>query len=348
MSIQFGLVVMPQNPRSDDPVKRFRDCVEQTRLARDVGFHAICSGHHYLSPPYQSLQNLPLLSRLAADSGKMRLITGVLLLPLLNPVQVAEELATLDVICDGRLIFGVGMGYRDVEFEAFGIDRRDLVARTLESLALIKRLWSEDDIRFEGKFFRLHDATCTIRPVQHPHPPIWLGGNADASVKRAARQGYAWMINPHAPLSALQRQWRLYKDTLAEAGHPLPEMRPTLVELHVGASSEEAVATARPFLTAKYSAYAQWGQDKVMPEGGSFQVDFEELARDRFVLGDPPTVIEELERRIEELESNFFICRVGWAGMENHWQLKAIELMGKQVLPYFQRKYGSASGGSGN
>jgi|SRR5579875_466724 len=341
MSIQFGLVVMPQNSRADDPVKRFRQCVEQTRLARDVGFDAICSGHHYLSPPYQSLQNVPLLSRLAADSGTMRLITGVLLLPLLNPVQVAEELATLDVICEGRLIFGVGMGYRDVEFEAFGIQRRDLVARTLESLELIKRLWSEDDITFEGKFFRLHDATCTIRPVQRPYPPIWLGGNADASVKRAARHGYAWMINPHAPLPGLERQWRLYRETLAEAGHPLPAMRPTLVELHVAPSSEEAVAIAHPFLAAKYAAYAQWGQDKVMPEGGAFLVDFEQLARDRFVLGDPQTVIEELERRITGLESNFFICRVGWAGMENGPQLKVIELMGKHVLPYFRRKYGA-------
>lgn len=346
MSIRFGLVVMPQNPRSDDPIERFRECVEQTRLARDVGFDAICSGHHYLSPPYQTLQNLPLLSRLAADSGKMRLITGVLLLPLLNPVQVAEELATLDVICEGRLIFGIGMGYREVEFEAFGIDRRDLVARTLESLKLIKRLWSEDGISFEGRFFKLHDATCTIRPVQRPHPPIWLGGNADASVSRAARHGYAWMINPHAPLPALQRQWRLYRETLAAAGHPLPAMRPTLLELHVGTSAEEAVAAARPYLAAKYGAYAQWGQDKVMPEGGNLRVDFEQLARDRFVLGDPATVIEELERRIAGLESDFLICRVGWAGMENRQQLRAIELMGAHVLPYFRRKYGAADGGN--
>lgn len=144
--MKFGISVMPQHPRTDPPVPRFRQCVQQTVLARDAGFDAIASGHHYLSPPYQALQNVPLLCRLAADSGDMTLITGIILLPLLNPVQVAEEIATLDVICGGRLIFGVGLGYREVEFEAFGVNPREKVGRMLEALELIKRLWTEDTI----------------------------------------------------------------------------------------------------------------------------------------------------------------------------------------------------------
>ena len=108
--MKFGVFLMPQHPRSDDPVRRFRETAELARLARDVGFDCVAAGHHYLSPPYQSLQSVPLLSRLAADTGTMDLCLSVLLLALLNPVQVAEEIATLDVICGGRLIFGVGLG----------------------------------------------------------------------------------------------------------------------------------------------------------------------------------------------------------------------------------------------
>jgi alkanesulfonate monooxygenase SsuD/methylene tetrahydromethanopterin reductase-like flavin-dependent oxidoreductase (luciferase family) len=342
--VKFGISVMPQHPMGDDPVRRFREAVRQTIAARDAGFDAIFSGHHYLSPPYQGMQNVPLLSRLTADAGTMLLGTGVILLPLLNPVQVAEDIATLDVICEGRLIFGVGLGYRPIEYEAFGVGPGERVGRMLESLELIKRLWTEDNVTFEGKYSRLRNATCTVRPVQKPYPPIWMAANADVSVKRVGRLGYPWMINPHAAMPTIERQWHLYKDALAAAGHSLPRSRPIALELHTAATHEEAVEIARPYLAAKYSAYAEWGQDKVLPGGESFRVAFEELARDRFILGTPDEVIEQIERRAKILESNFFIFRVGWPGMENDRQLRVIEMMGERVLPWFHKNYGRADG----
>src|ERR1044071_803674 len=92
--MKFGVFLMPQNPRTDDPVQRFRETVMLARAARDAGFDAVAAGHHYLSPPYQSLQSIPLLSRLAAETGNMDLVLSVLLLPLLTPLQVAADLAT--------------------------------------------------------------------------------------------------------------------------------------------------------------------------------------------------------------------------------------------------------------
>ena len=114
---------MVQHPMNDSSVERFQQVVEQTRLARDAGFDTIASGHHYLSPPFQSLQSIPLMSRLAADSGDMNLTLGIILLALLNPVQVAEDVSSLDIISGGRVIFGIGLGYRDEEFEAFGVKK---------------------------------------------------------------------------------------------------------------------------------------------------------------------------------------------------------------------------------
>ena len=171
--VKFGIMVMPQHPMSDPPIKRFHEAVELTRLARDSGFDAIACGQHFLSPPYQHLQSMPLLARLAADSGQMRLVLSVVLLPLYSPVDVAENVATLDVISEGRVVFGVGLGYRDIEYEAFNVARGDRVSRFMESLELIKSLWSEDEVTFEGKNFRLRGGVCTVRPVQKPYPPIW-------------------------------------------------------------------------------------------------------------------------------------------------------------------------------
>src|SRR5271170_8198203 len=185
--MKFGLFVNSQQPRGDDPVLRFRQCVQQVIVARDTGFDAIASGHHYVSPPFIALQNLPFLARLAADSGQMDLVLAVTLLALLNPVQTAEEVASLDIMSEGRVVFGIGLGYREVEYEAFGVSLKDRVPRMLEALQLIKRLWTEEVVSFEGRFFRVHNATCTIRPVQQPHPPIWIAANADPAVVRTAR-----------------------------------------------------------------------------------------------------------------------------------------------------------------
>jgi alkanesulfonate monooxygenase SsuD/methylene tetrahydromethanopterin reductase-like flavin-dependent oxidoreductase (luciferase family) len=338
--MKFGLFVNNQQPRDTDPVLAFRQCVQQVIVARDSGFDAIASGHHYVSPPYIALQNLPFLARLAADSGQMDLVLAVTLLALLNPVQTAEEVATLDVMSEGRVVFGVGIGYREEEFQAFGLQVADRVPRMLEGLRLIKRLWTEDNVTHQGRYFNLRDATSTIRPVQKPYPPIWIAANADKAVERAGRLGYPWFINPHAAMPTTERQWGLYKEALAAAGHQVSPQRPMTLELCVAPTREEAVELAGPYLAGKYAAYAAWGQDKVLPGQESFRVSFDELAKDRFILGSPDEVIEQLEDRIQRLDANYFIFRAGWPGMEIWKTLKTVELMGSHVLPHFHKKYG--------
>lgn len=338
--MKFGVFISAQQPRSDDSVRRFREAVEQARLAKQAGFDALAAGHHYLSPPYQSLQSLPLLARLAGEAPGLELCLSVLLMAMLNPVQTAEEVASLDIMSEGKVVFGVGIGYRDVEYEAFGTTSRDRVPRMLEALELIKRLWTEEAVTFEGRFFRVHDATCTIRPVQKPYPPIWIAANADPAVVRTARLGLSWFVNPHAALPTIERQWARYKQALAEASQPMPAARPIVLELQVAPTHEEAVETARPFLEAKYAAYAEWGQDKVLPGEESFRIGFDDLARDRFILGTPDEVIEQIEERVRRLESNYLIFRMGWPGMEAAKVLRVIAMMGEKVLPHFHKKYG--------
>jgi alkanesulfonate monooxygenase SsuD/methylene tetrahydromethanopterin reductase-like flavin-dependent oxidoreductase (luciferase family) len=120
--MKFGLSVPVQHPRGEPSVERIRELLEQVKLARDLGFDSISASQHYLAAPFQYFQPIPLLARIAAESGAMTLITNILLLPLYNPVDLAEQLATLDIICDGRLVCGVGLGYRDVEYTVFGVE----------------------------------------------------------------------------------------------------------------------------------------------------------------------------------------------------------------------------------
>lgn len=330
--MKIGLELGSEYP-ADTPVRPlFEGLLEQTRMARDYGFDCVLIGQHYLSHPLQILQPLPLLGRLAAEAGEMWLGTGILLLPLLHPVDVAEQVATLDTICNGRFIFGVGLGYEEEEFRAFGIDRRDRVARFEEALEIIKRLWTQDSVTYHGKHFSLTDVAPTARPMQRPHPPVWIAANNHPAVRRAARTGAVLYASPHAVFSTLKEQIDTYKDALSEAGVSAPGDIAVIKDTYVAETDDEAFELCRPFLEGRYKAYAKQGQDKELPAGDRFDMPFEELAMDRFVIGSPDTCVREL-KRYEALGFNYIIVECQWPGMSSEVAMKSLRLLGEEVLP---------------
>ena len=335
--MNFGLIVSKQHPPGVSMVDRFREHIDQVRAARDAGFDLIVMGQHFLSTPFQEVQSLPALARLAAEAGTMRVGATVILLPLLNPVDVAEQVATLDVITEGRFVFGVGLGYREEENEAFGIAPKERVGRFVEGLEVIKRLWAEDEVTHHGKFFHLTRARMMLKPVQRPRPPIWFAANNDRAVERAAKMADAWVINPHAKLAVLERQMTVYRQALVAAGRPFPAELPIIKELYIAPDRKTALAECRPFLEAKYKAYASWGQDKALPEGDSFDLDFEDLIADRFIIGDPDDAVREIRRYEQALGANCFIFRVQWPGMEQAKVLRTIKLLAERVMPAFNK-----------
>ncbi len=331
--MKFGLALSVQHPPDDSQAARFADHLEQVRLARAVGFDSVWASQHYLSDPFTYFQPIPTLARVAAEAEGMTLGTGVLLLPLHHPVDVAEQLATLDVITGGRFVFGVGLGYRDAENQALGQDPRQRVARLTEGLEVIERLWSGEPVSYAGSVFRLDEVRISMPPLQRPRPPIWLAGNSDAGIKRAARLGDAWLMNPHATLGTLERQLALLHATRKELGRPPVREIPLIKECCVAPDAAAAFAEARPFLEGKYRAYQRWEQDKALPPGESFALGFEDLARDRFLLGDPAQVRDELARCRERLGATTVILRCQWPGMEPANVLRSIRLLGEQVFP---------------
>ncbi|HSF31058.1 MAG TPA: LLM class flavin-dependent oxidoreductase, partial [Candidatus Tectomicrobia bacterium] len=183
----------------------------------------------------------------------------------------------------------------------------------------------------------LTKARMALKPVQKPHPPLWLAANNDRAVERSARMADAWVINPHAKLSILEHQMALYRRTLQEVGKPFPAELPMIKELYVAPDRKTAVQECRPFLEAKYQAYAAWGQDKALPQEDSFDLAFEELIRDRFIIGDPDDCVHELRRYIEALGVNCFIFRIQWPGMEQAKVLRTIALLAEHVMPELQK-----------
>jgi len=333
--VRFGLGLSVQHRPEEPQAVRFREHVEQVRLARAVGFSSIWASQHYLSDPFTYFQPIPTLARLAADARGMILGTGVLLLPMHHPVDLAEQLATLDVITDGRLVFGAGLGYRDVENRAFGHDPKERVARFVEVLEAVEQLWSGEPIDYAGRHFKLQSTRISMRPLQSPRPPVWLAANGDAGVRRAARLGDAWLMNPHATLATLERQLELFRSTRRELGRPPAIETPLIKECYVAPDSATAFAEAATFIGPKYGAYRRWEQDKALPPGESFDVSFDELARDRFIIGDPARIVDEIARCRERLGVTTMIFRVQWPGMDQEKVLRSIRLLGQKVLLKF-------------
>ena len=221
--MQFGvsLTGIGQQPMGADMRQSFREIVEYIRTARELGFDFFYQGQHYLTAPYQQLQTLPLLARLSAEAEGMGIV-ATLLAPLHHPVDLAERAATMDIITNGRFILSAALGYRDEEYAAFGVERRRRVSRYLECLEVMRQLWTQDEVTFHGEHFNLDGARMTLRPLQRPHPPIWVAANGDAAIRRAARRGFTWYVNPHATYTAIKRQIALYHETAEAAGSGAP------------------------------------------------------------------------------------------------------------------------------
>ena len=334
MTLRFGLFLATTFPADADVPREIDHLVEQTRLVRDAGFDSLWAGNHYLTYPLRMPQSMPILARLMSEAGGMRIGPNILVLPVLQPVQVAEEAATMDVLSNGRYILGVGLGYREAEFESFGIARAERVPRMVEGIELIRRLFAEPTVDFEGRFYRVKGLGLGVPPVRAGGPPIWIAASSDAAVRRAAEIGDGWLITFYPSISMLRPQMAMYREAVIAAGKPLPEEYPILKECYVAADMETAMRECRGPLKAKYDAYAAWGQDKFLADEEKFDQPFEQFVRDRHIIGDPAFVREEILRYQAELSVNHFILRAHWPGLDQSLVMRSLGLLADQVLPF--------------
>lgn len=331
--MRLGLILNSQFLPEEDPVLRTRELLEQVRLCRDAGFSGVYVIQHFLSQPFQAPQLWPLLGRISAEAGEMRVGSSIFLLTLFNPVYAAEHAVSMDILTGGNFVFGIGLGFRDEELEAFGIPAKTRARRYTEATSLLLRLLDGEEVTHDGEFFKLTGAKVLPRPVQLPRPPVWMAASGDLGVRRAARFGLPWLINPHATIETVRGQLGVYREELARSGNAMPAERPIFRELAIGHSRQAAVTIARPHLERKYGAYAAWGLDKPMPEHERLDGPFEELAQDRFVVGDPQECVAELRRYEEVLGATDVLARVQWPGMAHRDVMAQLELLGDQVIP---------------
>ena len=257
--MQFGLYLRSFMSDPSRPLyEQIEEVVEICHVARDLGFSAVSVPQHWISHPTVWPHPYPLLARLAPETGDMGLLAGIILLPLHNPVDIAEATVTLDHISKGRFILGVGLGYRKAELEAAGITRRDRVPRLTESLELMKHLWSGEEVTFEGRYWSLHNARIGVTPVQQPHPPIWMAAQSAPAVRRAAQLADACYLAPQVGFDDLKMLVEVYRAERAEMGGNHPGKVAITRGISMASTHDSAIRSARQAAESSYRMYGTW------------------------------------------------------------------------------------------
>ena len=293
MKIGFHLTPF-WSPTDRGATRIIDEAIAVVAAASRMGFAWVSIGQHWVSHPTVWPQPFPILARLAPETGAMRLKTSVLLLPIVSAVEAAENVATLDHICHGRLDVGVAIGYRETELEAVGLARKDRVPKLEESVVLMKRLWSGEELTFEGRYTRLTRARMGFTCFQQPHPPLEMGAQSDGATRRAARITDGVFFGPQVAWRDIEKLAAVFRDERVRQAGVGPGHVGASRSLIVGKDRESARTAAIEYLEKTFAMYRRWE----MQEKGMVPLQLSpEIALDDWtVYGSPRDCVGTLRR----------------------------------------------------
>jgi probable F420-dependent oxidoreductase len=335
--MKFGLIYDFRNPaRWRRPWVEFYErmlglAVESEALGYD---HVWLTEHHFVDDGYLP-SIVPVAAAIAARTKRIRIGSDIMILPFQDPVRIAEDLAVVDILSGGRFDLGVGQGYRAEEFRAIGMDRRERHARTRESVELIQRLWTEEDVRFDGRYFRVDGVTISPRPVQRPHIPIWIGARTEKAMRRAARAGHHLTTTLGPDLSQLWRRALVECGRTPEDAHMMG-----LTPAFVAPTSDEAWAAVQDHLHYQMKLYADWLGEANDAEGDQHVWDFERAEDVRkselgqaLPIGTPEEVRAKLATIVAQTAPTHMALLMHFPGADPELTSRSMRLFAERVMP---------------
>jgi alkanesulfonate monooxygenase SsuD/methylene tetrahydromethanopterin reductase-like flavin-dependent oxidoreductase (luciferase family) len=331
--LRFGLWYDFRNPPQwrQDPSRLYEAILAQAARAEALGWDDVwLSEHHFIEDGYTPSM-LPLAAAIAARTKRIRVGTSVLLLPLHDPLRVAEDAATIDIVSNGRFDLGVGAGYRVGEFDGFAIPRRERDGRMAEAVEVLRRAFSGERFTFEGKYYRYRDVQLSPLPVQKPMP-IRLGGFLPKAIERAGRVGDGYIsigsIRPLVDkcLEAVRASGRDPESYEVAGGFPW---------LLVARDPERRWKEALPHFLYQLNLYARWYSEAGMSLVSAAS-NREELERMGFFILRPERAVERIR---EYVAANRVTRFYGWTvppGLPPEWSDEHLELMAKEVMAAFR------------
>ncbi len=345
--MRFGMLHLFENPIGKSEHDIIHEQMELMRAAEDLGFDSVWPAeHHFTEYGYCASPALS-LAAIANETKRIRLGTGIVVLPLNHPLRVAEDYAFLDHLSNGRVDLGVGRGYQPLEFERYGVDQTTTRAQFDEALQVLRQAWGGGRVNFEGEHFQFRDVPIRPTPLQEPHPPIWMAALSPETFELAGRYGLNLLYGSVFGLSPENARSRRtdYHRGLAAGGHSSEgKSAGCLSMVYVADSMEQARAEFRDPVLWYYKTIAKY----VAPESGAVSsyemyaafrdvassADWDALVeRDAVICGDPDFVGEKLHEFQQVYGFTDVLCWTRLGGLDHRKVLHSMELMRDKVMP---------------
>jgi alkanesulfonate monooxygenase SsuD/methylene tetrahydromethanopterin reductase-like flavin-dependent oxidoreductase (luciferase family) len=332
-------------PEERRPEQIISETTEQVQYAEELGFHSAWLAEHHFTRYSIGSSSLIMATHLAARTKKIRVGTAVLVSPLHNPLRLAEDTATHDLISGGRLDVGFGRGTSGYEYHGYNVDPEESQDRFQESIKIIQGLWTTPDFTFEGKHFQVSHANLVPLPVQQPHPPIYIAATrTPTTLDFAVSTGHALCIAVVQDTADALDLCQRFVDLSKEAGFNVPKARiPFFRYFYVAESEEQAVKDTKGKLnwvidimqwrrfinkgSEVYQRMADWRRTRT-----ELPLSYEYLRENRAVIGTP----DQCAARIKEFQEqgiDYFGCNFDFGGMEHEKVLHSMELFAREVMP---------------
>jgi probable F420-dependent oxidoreductase len=340
MSVQIGIGLFTgQIPADSDRTfeREYRETLDLVRLAEALGFDSAWVSEHHGSSDGYLPSLLPMLAAFAAVTERITLGTGIVLTPLHDPLRLAEDAAVVDQISGGRLVLGLGIGWREEEFRMFGVPLAERVQRTEETIEICRRAWTGQRFSFEGRSFRYDRVKVTPPPARPGGPPIYLGGYAETAVHRAGRlaDGY---ITDDAGIEQVRHALSLAEGGARDAGREARAFGLAVLQNAFVARDGDAWTIARDGIAQQIGGYSAWEQGHDTPQHDSLEpiVEDEEDLRRWTPAGTPEEVVRALRPLVNAFGDRadlHLIVRLHYPGMDFATAARAVELFAEEVIP---------------
>jgi probable F420-dependent oxidoreductase len=335
----YGLLTAQHHPDDRRTVAEvYREAVDYGVLAEQAGFDSVwTSEHHFVDDGYMPSQ-LPVLAAIAARTERIRLGTGVLLAPLFDPLRLAEDAATVDLLSGGRLVLGLGNGWRDEEFEGSGIPIRQRASRLEATIAVLRQAWGDGLTTGDGRYFRYPPPglNVTPKPTRAAATPIWIGGGAEAAVRRVGRIADGYLGSGASPGAIAERaSW--IRDEAEAAGRDSASIE--LAVHRVTFAWRDGAAWPRVAEAARYMSWKYRDMDAargslVRRLPGPADAPSAEEVRARTIVGSPEAVADQVRAYAEALgPTGSFVFRAHFPGLDPGVQREAFDVLAGGVLP---------------
>lgn len=352
--MKFGMLHLFENPVGKTEHQIVKEQLDIMRAAEDLGFDSVWPAEHHFSEYGFCVSTAMTLAALSQVTKRIRLGTGVVVLPLHHPLRVAEEFALLDLMSDGRLEFGIGRGYQPTEFKGYGVDQTRAREIFAESVDIILQAWTRERVNHRGRHFQIEDQPVRPKPIQKPHPPIWVAGISRETFTLVGERGFNLLCAPVFGFQGKTAKELLeaYRAALLSAGHdPAQKEIGALCMIYCADTTEEARRDfADPVLwyyrtIAKYIAPPK-GQEPVKTyevyaktRDLAASVSWEELLEAGAVIcGDPDHCAERIAALREEFGYTTLLCWTRLGGFSHQKVIRSMELLQKRVFPQFRER----------